>query len=229
LLVGHPTGVVVGASFAITLPGTAEIEDMKELSRRQWNLEPWVDITIKRKDDKPFFLQDKAKYSVITQYDPNRDPRLEIKLRIDPSDRSYVINKLRIENDPAKLLKELSDKYGFPAMRTTRVRVAPETPWASGQEIRVRFRTAISCANVKLDQFSRREFILHTAYIPWESGELLMPSSWKKDQILTELQKLHSVPDVSQFQVVANGMDVSKLTEWPSGKIEVVPFKFPVK
>jgi hypothetical protein len=218
-----------GSKFTISLPGTAEIEDMKEACRRKWNFEPWISVTIKREDDKPFFLQDGAKYSVITQYDPDLDPRLEIKLRIDLSDRSYVIDKTRIENDPAKVLKELSDKYGFPSVRATQVRFAPETPWVSGQTICVTFRTAISCANVRLEQLSRREFTLHIADEPWESGEVLLPSSFRKDQIWAHLQTLHSIPDVSQFQVVAGSTDISKRDEWPSGRIEAVPFKFPVK
>jgi hypothetical protein len=193
-----------------------------------WNLEPWTEVIIARVDGQPFFLQDRAKYSVITQYNPNLDPRLEIKLHIDLSDRSYCIDKIRIENDPAKLLKELSDKYGFPTIRTTQVRFAPQTPWVTGQEIRVTFRTAISCEKVSLDRWSRREFTLHTSDIPWESGEILMPTTWRKDQIWAHLQTLHPISDVSQFQVAAGGKDISNQAEWPSGKIEAVPFKFQV-
>jgi hypothetical protein len=118
---------------------------------------------------------------VITQYNPDLDLRLEIKLPIDLADRSYLVDKIRIENDPAKLLKALSDKYGFPTIRTTQVRFAPETPWTTGQEIRITFRTPITCEEVDFDRFTRREFTLHIADDPWESGELLMPSSWKKD------------------------------------------------
>jgi hypothetical protein len=188
-----------------------------------------IEVLIKRLDDQPFFLQDRAKYSVITQYNPDLDPRLEIKLRIDLADRSYLIEKIRIENDPAKLLKELSSKYGFPAIRTTQVRFAPETPWATGQEIRITFRTPISCEKVNLEKFTRREFTLYNADDPWESGELLMPSSWRKDQIWAGLQRMHSIPDVSQFQVMAGGQEISKQNEWPAGRIEAAPFKSPVK
>jgi hypothetical protein len=72
----------------------------------------WIRVTVKRQDDRPFYLEDGAKYLVVTQYDPNLDPRPEVKLRIDLSDRTYFIDKLRLGNDPGKLPKKLSTGHG---------------------------------------------------------------------------------------------------------------------
>jgi hypothetical protein len=69
---------------------------------------------------------------------------------------------------------------------------------------------------------------LFIAEDPWESGEVILPSSYDKAQIWAHLQSLHPVPDVSQFQVVCDRKEISKDIMWPAGKIEAVPFKFPV-
>jgi hypothetical protein len=39
---------------------------------------------------------------------------------------------------------------------------------------------------------------------------------------------MHTLPGVSQFQVVANRKEISKDDQWPDGHIEAVPVKFPV-
>jgi hypothetical protein len=39
---------------------------------------------------------------------------------------------------------------------------------------------------------------------------------------------MHSIPDVSQFQVVCDRKEISKDNMWPSGHIEAVPVRFPV-
>jgi hypothetical protein len=166
---------------------------------------------------------------VLTRYDPDEDPRPEVQLRIDLSDRSFLIDKIRFEEDPAKIMKMLSEKYGFPKTKTTQVRFSPETPWANGQTVIIAFKTATSCSAVKLEPFSRREFVLHIADEPWRSGEVLLPTAFGKKQIWEHLQTMHPIPDVSQFQVIAESIDVTKDDRWPSGRIEAIPFKFPVQ
>jgi hypothetical protein len=122
----------------------------------------------------------------------------------------------------------LSEDYGFQAVKTTQVRFAPETPWTNGQKVCVTFKTAISCTAVKLVPYTRHEFTLHIADEPWESGEVLLPTSFGKDQIWAHLQSLHPIPDVSQFQVISGRKEITKDAQWPPGRIEAIPFAFSV-
>jgi hypothetical protein len=127
---------VHGKKYTVELAGNEAVEDVQDEFRRQWHSPPpWVRITVKRVDDKPFFIEDEARYSVVTEYIPEDDPRLEVQLRIDLTDRFFLIDKVRIEDDPKLVLKMLSEKYGFPATRTNQVRFTPETPWSTGQTI----------------------------------------------------------------------------------------------
>jgi hypothetical protein len=73
-----------------------------EACRRQWGTPQWVKIHIKRQDDKPFYLEDGGKYSVLTESVPEDDPRPEVCLRVDLLDRSFMIDKVRIDHHPAK-------------------------------------------------------------------------------------------------------------------------------
>jgi hypothetical protein len=74
----------------------------------------------------------------------------------------------------------------------------------------------------------RREFTLYIADEPWESGEILLPKAMGKDQIWEHLQTPHSIPDLSQFQVIPGGQEITKQDKWPAGKIEAFPVTFPV-
>jgi hypothetical protein len=177
--------------FTISIAGTKEIEDVQEACRRHWGLEPWLKITIVRQDGAKFFLQDGSQYLVAIQYDPNLDPRPLVTLRVDLSDRTYLIPDFRLEDDPAKVLKLLSSKHGFPSTKTTQVRFTPDRPWTTGQTVCITFKVAISCVKVTLEEYSRREFTLHIADDPWESGEVLLPTAFGKDQIWEHLQRMH--------------------------------------
>jgi hypothetical protein len=39
---------------------------------------------------------------------------------------------------------------------------------------------------------------------------------------------MHSIPDLSQFQVLAGRIEITKEAKWPAGKIEAIPYAFPV-
>jgi hypothetical protein len=142
--------------------------------------------------------------------------------------RRFLVDKIRVDNDPAILLKTLSEKYGFPATKTTQVRFEPGTPWTNGQEVRMTFKTATTCGGVKLEPYTRIEFTLHIADDPWESGEVILPTPFGKTQIWEYLQMLHSIPDISQFQIIAGRQEITKNDKWPAGKIDAIPHTFPV-
>jgi hypothetical protein len=135
-----------GKKFSMDIQGTKEKEEIQDLFRAQWASPPWIKVHVKRQDDKPFFLENGAKYDVWTEYVPKDDPRPEVQLRIDLSDKTFLVDKVRIDNDPEILLKMLTDKYGFPSVKTRQVRFIPETPWATGQTVSVIFKTSIACS-----------------------------------------------------------------------------------
>jgi hypothetical protein len=96
---------VDGKKYTLEVAGNRTVDDVQEMFRRQWNSAPWVKVTIKRKDDKPFFIEDEAKYSVATEYVAADDMRLERQPRADLTDRSFLIDSVRIEKDPKPVLK----------------------------------------------------------------------------------------------------------------------------
>jgi hypothetical protein len=189
--------------FVIKIQGTKNIEDLQELCRQYWGYGPWIHVAISRLDGKQFFLQDGALYSVVSTYDPAADPRPEVTLRIDLRDWSYLIPKFRVEDDPQLVIKALKTKYGFPFDKSSRLSFS-SGPWRSGETVCITTGSAVSCAKVTLPQYLRRTFSLHIADEPWESGEVVLPREFEAHQIWAHLQTLHSISDLTQFQVVSN-------------------------
>jgi hypothetical protein len=216
-----------GRDFVIKVHGNKDVEDVQEACRQYWGYGPWIRIAISRLDGKTFFLQDGALYSVAATYDSALDPRPDVTLRLDLKDRTYLIEHFRVEEDPTLVLKTLRTKYGFPLEKPSQASFSPG-PWVSDQTVIVTVKPSIPCANVKLTEFIRRTFTLFIADDPWESGEVVWPKAWGRAEIWAALQKLHPIPDVSQFQVVCDRKEISKDDFWPMGHIEAVPISFPV-
>lgn len=149
--------------FAIKMTGDKTLNEICEACHAQWGLQPWIRVTIKRQDKQPFFMKHNDEYIVLTEYDPDKDPRPEVTLRIDLSDRTYLIEKVRIDSDPAKVMQMLANNYGFAKTNPTQVRFAPATPWTSGQIVTITFKTSTACAAVTLQQHTRRTFKLYVA------------------------------------------------------------------
>jgi hypothetical protein len=211
--------------FTIKINGNKDLLDLQEMIRKHWGYKQWIKIASARTDGKEFFLQDGASYTVAATYDADADTRPAVKLRIDLPDRTYFIPDFRLENDPAEVVKILKSTYGFPLERMNQVQFSPISP---ENEVKVTIKSAISCSAVKLEPFTRRTFRLFIADDRCESDEIILPSALKKSEIWTHLQTLHAIPDVTQFQVVANRIEISGKDQWPAGLIEAVPLRFPV-
>jgi hypothetical protein len=71
---------------------------------------------------------------------------------------------------------------------------------------------------------------LHIADEPFETDEVILPSSLEKDKIWEHLQAMYStmIPDVSQFRIFVSNLDITKNDQWPPGVIDAIPVKFPV-
>jgi hypothetical protein len=63
---------------SVTLDGNKDLEGVCQEVHRQWGLKPWIRVNVKRKDDQPFYTEDGGEYHVISQYDPDLDPRPEV-------------------------------------------------------------------------------------------------------------------------------------------------------
>jgi hypothetical protein len=119
--------------FVLKIHGNKEVEDVQNACRQYWGYGPWIRIAISRLDGKQFFLQDGALYSVAATYDPALDPRPDVTLRVDLSDRTYFIEHFRVENDPIEILKALRTKYGFPFSNPSQVTFT-QGPWVFGSD-----------------------------------------------------------------------------------------------
>jgi hypothetical protein len=217
--------------FTISVDGDKDLNEVCEACHAQMGLRPWIKFTIKRKDDQPFSMKDGDEYLVLTTYDPALDPRPEVRLRIDLTDRTFYIPRVRIDDDPEKIMTMLSENYGFVKTKASQVRFATPTPWTSGQEVVIAYKAPTSCINVKLEPVTRRKFILHIADDPLDTDEVVLPIALGKDQIWEHLQAMYAtlIPDVSQFNIFVEHLDITKNKQWPRGTIDAIPVKFPVQ
>jgi hypothetical protein len=217
--------------FTIEIEGDKDLNEVCEACQIQLGLKPWIRFTIKRADNQPFFIEDGDEYLVVTTYDPAKDPRAEVRLRIDLTDRTFYIPKVRIDDDPAKIMTMLSDNYGIAKTSASQVRFPTPTPWATGQEVIIAFKGPSSCINVRLEPYTRRKFILHIADDPLETDEVILPTSLKKAEIWEHLQAMYStlIPDLSQFNIFVGHLDITKNDKWPPGTIDAIPVRFPVQ
>jgi hypothetical protein len=111
---GHVYAVMERRKMQITLddvkgqPHRIQIEgDISRLLRTEWRLQPWIRITVKRADNKPFWVEDKGDYSVVTQYDRSLDLRPEITVRVDLVDRTVMIENHRAAEDPVAIWEDI--------------------------------------------------------------------------------------------------------------------------
>jgi hypothetical protein len=145
--------------------------------------------------------------------------------------RTFYIPKIRIDNDPEKIMTMLSSNYGFVKTIASQVRFPTPTPWATGQEVVIAFKMPTSCINVRLEPHTRRKFILHIAEEPLETEEVVPPTALGKNQIWEHLQAMYStmIPDVSQCNIFVGHLDITKNDKWPPGTIDAIQIKFPVQ
>jgi hypothetical protein len=74
----------------------------------------WNKVIIQRQDGQPFWIENKAHCTLVTQCDPNSDPRQLVSVRIDATDRSYLLANVRVDDDPVEFMTSMSAKLGLP-------------------------------------------------------------------------------------------------------------------
>jgi hypothetical protein len=130
----HDTG---GKKHKLSIEGDRSISDIQTNTRQRWRLPAWIKVIIQRRDGQPFFMEDIADYIVAMQYDPDLDPRPLISVRIDASDRSYLLDDTRVDEEPAALTETLSSKLGSQFPKINNCQSSPDPPWVSGQQVTI--------------------------------------------------------------------------------------------
>jgi hypothetical protein len=216
---------VNGQIRRMNVAGDKSAFEVAEILRGLWNLKPWIKITVKRKDGRPFYLEDEGHYDVLTQEDPDADPRKVCTIRVDLMDRTFIIPDYRAVPDTAALWTDLCAKFGFQAVNVTQMHVSGNPD--AGQ-VTFAMKIPVSCSKVKLPHYLRRTVEAFIAADPWKSEELILPAMMGKDEIWKHLQTLTPLPHHSQFQIISGRNDISAAKTWPAGHIMLNPLKFPV-
>jgi hypothetical protein len=102
---GHPRRVEI--------EGDKSLNDLVQLLRTEWRLQPWITVKVGRADGKPFCVEDKGDYSVVTQYDPGLDARPIVTIRVDLANRTFIIEDYGAVEDLMAIWNDLCTKYGY--------------------------------------------------------------------------------------------------------------------
>jgi hypothetical protein len=64
------------------------LDDLVGAIHPRFNNPHWDIVNVKRVDEKPFWIEDRGHCSFITQYDPDRDIRLSLRVRFNTLERT---------------------------------------------------------------------------------------------------------------------------------------------
>jgi hypothetical protein len=96
---------------------TGPVWTRKTPIRSRYHVPVWDKVSIQRQDGQPFWIENKA---LAIQYDPDPDTITLISVRIDATDRSYLLNDIRVDDPweteelllPPELTKrQICDRY----------------------------------------------------------------------------------------------------------------------
>jgi hypothetical protein len=88
----------------LKVPGNATLESTCEIFKSKWNTPDWDEVSIKRADDAPFWVEEKGEYVVTVRYNPDKDPRkvCTIKVVTSVEHQIFLIENYRAPaDDPA--------------------------------------------------------------------------------------------------------------------------------
>jgi hypothetical protein len=220
----------VPARFRLELAGDSSLEETCELFRQKWNKPIWEEITIRRKDGAPFWVEDKGESLVEIMYNPNKDTRktCSIKVVCSRENQIFLIENYRVtEEDPATIWSEVCAKYGFVSPGNTHLRVEGSPDLGL---ITYTYRLPASVMNVQLPIYHSRTFKIIVNEDVWETGEILSPASRERDAIWDQLSEIRALPHYSQFSFSYDHGEISATSRrLPPGHIDVVRIKFPVR
>jgi hypothetical protein len=115
-----------GKKNKLSIEVDRRVRGVQNHMRKRWELPVWIKVIVQRQDGKPFFTEDKARCIVATQYDPDLDPRPLVSIRIDASDRSYLLDDIGVDEESAMFIDTLSAKFGFQFAKLNRCQFSPD-------------------------------------------------------------------------------------------------------
>jgi hypothetical protein len=104
---------VSGQVHHVQIEGDKSLTDLCNQLRVMWGFDPWITITVARMDKHPFWVENKGEYTVVTQHDPNLDPRPLCTIGVDLIDRTLIIPDYQAVDYYGVIWADLCTKYGF--------------------------------------------------------------------------------------------------------------------
>jgi hypothetical protein len=56
----------------LKVAGNSTLDEACAAYKTKWNLPDWDEVTLKRADDAPFWVEEKGEYSATVRYDPDK-------------------------------------------------------------------------------------------------------------------------------------------------------------
>jgi hypothetical protein len=183
----------------LKIRGNSTLESACELFKSKWNIPDWDEITHRRADDTPFWVEDKGDYVVEIRYDPAKDPREQCTVKVVTSveHQIFLIESCRVPaTDSAIIWADICSQYGF-------ISPSPSHLQVSGHPddglITFTYKMPASVLNVRLPAYISRTFRIIEEEEEWNSGEILSLQPWGREEIWAQLMSLRTLPHYSQF------------------------------
>jgi hypothetical protein len=217
----------------LKISGNSTLDQTCVALRDKWNLPELDEITLKRADDAPFWIEEKGEYTSVVRYDPDKDPRpkCSVKIVISVEHKVYLIENYRPQiQDPVAIWTDICLKYGF-------INPGPNFLQISGHPADglVTYTDRVSTSrrrvnNVKIQAFTSRTFKIIAEEEEWNTGEILSPQPWGREEIWAQLSSIRALPHFSQFHFSYSAGEIPGTSRTlPSGHITVVRIRFPIK
>jgi hypothetical protein len=208
----------------------SQITQVYALYREKCNIPDWDEVTIKRADKAPFWVEDRGEYSAEVRYNPDRDPRARCTVKIVTSveNKVFLIENYRAPAlDPVAIWTDMCLKYGFidPGANFLHISGHPN----DGLVI-FTYRLPASLGKVRLSPFISRTFSIIEEQDAWNSGEILSPLAWGKEEIWAQITSGHALPHFSQFLFSYSLGEIPATSRTlPLGHITITRIRFPVR
>jgi hypothetical protein len=139
-----------------------------------------------------------------------------------------LINDYRVSvEDPAAIWTDICSKYGFVSPRSNHIQVSGNPDLGL---ITYTLKLPTSVLNVRLSPHISRTFKIIEEEDEWNTGEILSPREFDKEQVWNQICAIHQLPHHSQFHISYEHGEVPATSRTlPPGTIKVTRIRFPIK
>jgi hypothetical protein len=140
----------------------------------------------------------------------------------------YLIEDYRFPTqDPAAIWQDICTKYGFINPGPTFLQVSGHP--ADGL-VTFTYKVSASLIDVKIQAWTSRSFKIIAKEEEWNTGEILSPEPWGREEIWAQLSSIRALPHFSQFHFSYSSGEIPRTSRTlPPGHITVVRVRFPIK